>query len=337
MPDDTAAGQELVRESLARAFPGSAAPRLKLLAGGAMHQWWSATIPGGEPGRVVIRMSPPDRDDVLKARNEVAILTEMHGRGIRVPFPVMAAENSIDQTFLVLEEVEGDTTPRQLVADESHAGVRRQLLLDLAQDLAAVHGVLAADVPGADLRGPAPGEDPLLYEIQYQLEEYDRVKMNPHPAVEWGLRWCRREAEKLPRRDLVPHVVHGDFRTGNILYNATGLAAILDWEGVHVSEAEEDLAWYCVKVWRFNRPDREAGGIAGREEWFRAYEQASRRTVDRARLHVWEVLMNLRWAIICMMQSKQHLDGWMDSHEHAVIGRRAADAELEAMRLVGVV
>jgi aminoglycoside phosphotransferase (APT) family kinase protein len=249
---------------------------------------------------------------------------------------VFVGENSIDQTFMLLERVEGDTNPRQLTTAEDHAEVRRQLLLDLAHDLAIIHTVSPVDVPAAELRSPPPGQDPLLFEIGYQLTEYDRVKMNPHPLVEWALRWAKREAERLPRRETV-HVVHGDFRIGNIMYDRHGLAAILDWEGVHVGEAEEDLAWFCTKVWRFNRPDREAGGIAGREEWFRAYELASGRTLDRDRLRVWEVLENVRWAVICMMQSKQHLDGWMDSHEHAAIGRRAADTELEVLRLVGEV
>jgi aminoglycoside phosphotransferase (APT) family kinase protein len=102
-----------------------------------------------------------------------------------------------------------------------------------------------------------------------------------------------------------------------------------------VGEAEEDLSWYCTRVWRFNRRDREAGGIASREEWVRAYEEASGRTVDRERMRLWEVLQNVRWSVICMMQAKQHLDGVMNSQEHAAIGRRTADTELEVLRLTG--
>jgi aminoglycoside phosphotransferase (APT) family kinase protein len=260
----------------------------------------------------------------------------MHARGVRVPHPLYVGENSIDQTFMVSERIAGDTNPRQLLTNEAYAGVRKQLLADLAHDLVIIHTVKPEDVPGAHLRAPSV-DDPLLSEIEYQAAEYERVKVNPHPLVEWALRWARREAARLPARAGTTHVVHGDFRIGNIMYNDRGLAAILDWEGVHVGEAEEDLAWFCTKVWRFNRPDLEAGGIASREEWFQAYEAAGGRTLDRERLRIWEVFMNIRWAVICMMQSKQHLDGWMDSHEHAAIGRRAADTELEILRLLGEV
>ncbi len=329
----------LVLESVRQGFGGSdvVVTGLKMLAGGARHQWWSADVPGSKQPAVVVRMSPLQRADAERARSEYAVLSEMHARGVRVPRPVYVGENSIGQTFTLIERVEGDTNPRQLLTADRYAGARAQLLQDLAGDLATIHTVKASDVPGANLRAAGEGEDPLLFEIAFQLTEYDRVKVNPHPLVEWGLRWARREAERLPSRDKALHVVHGDFRTGNIMYSDDGLAAILDWEGVHVGEAEEDLAWYCTKVWRFNRPDLEAGGIALREEWFRAYEAASGRNLDRDRLRVWEVLMNIRWAVICMMQAKEHLDGWLDSHEHAAIGRRAADTELEVLRLVGEV
>ena len=69
--------------------------------------------------------------------------------------------------------------------------------------------------------------------------------------------------------------MHGDFRVGNILYDEEGLTAVLDWEGVHIGEPEEDLAWFCTRVWRFGMIEMEAGGIASREDWLCAYESAS--------------------------------------------------------------
>jgi hypothetical protein len=89
-----------------------------------------------------------------------------------------------------------------------------------------------------------------------------------------------------------------------------------------------------VRVWRFGRNDREAGGLVPREEWLRAYEAKSGRTIDRDRFMLWEILGNIRWAIICMNQAKAHLDNIVRSHELAAIGRRMADTELEVLRLV---
>src|SRR5207253_10894633 len=92
----------------------------------------------------------------------------------------------------------------------------------------------------------------------------------------------------------------------------------------------------CTRVWRFGKNDREAGGIASREEWVRAYEIASGLAISRERVATWEVLENIRWAEITMMQARAHLDGHTQSHELAAICRRAAETELEILRLAGV-
>jgi aminoglycoside phosphotransferase (APT) family kinase protein len=142
-------------------------------------------------------------------------------------------------------------------------------------------------------------------------------------------------AASLPRRTRPLHVVHGDLRDGTLMYDEQGLAAILDWEGVHVGEAEDDLTWFCTRVWRFSKPELPAGGIASREEWITAYERASGHTIDRQRFALWEVLGNIRWALVTMRQAKQHMDGTVPSHELAAIGRRTPDTELEILRLLG--
>ncbi|MFI5243321.1 MAG: phosphotransferase family protein, partial [Gemmatimonadales bacterium] len=70
--------------------------------------------------------------------------------------------------------------------------------------------------------------------------------------------------------------------------------------------------------------------------WLQAYERASGRAIDRARVAAWEVLQNVRWCQITMMQARAHLDGHTNSHELAAIGRRTAETELEVLRLAGV-
>ena len=48
--------------------------------------------------------------------------------------------------------------------------------------------------------------------------------------------------------------MHGDFRMGNLIVDGSGLAAVLDWELVHIGEPYEDLAWFCIRAWRFGAP-----------------------------------------------------------------------------------
>jgi aminoglycoside phosphotransferase (APT) family kinase protein len=236
-----------------------------------------------------------------------------------------------------MARVSGDTNPRQLIWSDAYGSARYNVIKRLAENLAAIHRITAGDVAAApEMRSPAPGEDPLRFERRLTEQAYRVQLLNPHPAIEWAFRWVDRQIERLNDSPDAHCLVHGDFRIGNMMYDEHGLTAILDWEGVHVGDADEDLAWFCARVWRFGRNDLEAGGIASRETWLAAYEQASGRSVSRERVAVWEVLQNIRWAQITMMQARSHLDGQTVSHELAAIGRRTAETELEILRLTGV-
>src|SRR3546814_12397232 len=59
------------------------------------------------------------------------------------------------------------------------------------------------------------------------------------PVFEAAFGWLRahQPAPTLPR------VVHGDFRTGNLLVDEQGLRGVLDWELSHRGDAMEDLGW----------------------------------------------------------------------------------------------
>lgn len=325
------AGGELVLEAVRQAL-GDIAPRdPKKLAGGAMHDSWAATTDRGD---LVVRISPAGRDDRAKTRQEFGVLTVAHRHGVLVPKPLYVGEAASGQTFMVMERVGGDSNPRQLLTSPAFAATREQLPRDLARELAAIHRIPAEEVAELELHQAAPGEDALLHEWQRLETQFREVALNPYPAVEFALRWVRRQIETLTPQPRSLHLVHGDFRIGNIMYDERGLTGILDWEGAHVGEAEFDLTWICTRVWRFGQNAKEAGGLLSREEFVRLYEEASGFAVDRRRLGLWEVLQNVRWCNITMMQARYHLDGVVPSHELAAIGRRTADTELEFLRLI---
>ena len=80
----------------------------------------------------------------------------------------------------------------------------------------------------------------------------------PLPSFELGLRWLARNQPDPPAHHTM---IHGDVRTGNIMVSPTGLEAILDWEGCHTGDPHEDLAWLCVRTWRFGNDTKEVGGF----------------------------------------------------------------------------
>ena len=164
---------------------------------------------------------------------------------------------------------------------------------------------------------------------QRLYEELDQVD-EPHPAIELGLVWCR---ERLPLER--PRVVnHGDFRIGNLMVDEHGLVAVLDWEFAHVSDPAEDLAWPLVRAWRFGRDDLRLGGIGAVEPYLDRYRQLTGTEIPPDELLAWEVLGNCKWAIGALNQSRRHLQGEERSVELAILGRLAAEMELELLDLI---
>jgi len=81
--------------------------------------------------------------------------------------------------------------------------------------------------------------------------------------------------------------VHGDYRTGNFLYDADGeIHGILDWEMAHLGDPLEDLGWSLQPVWTFGRAGK-AGGLCDPDRAVAIWERASGLTADRAALHWW--------------------------------------------------
>jgi hypothetical protein len=150
-------------------------------------------------------------------------------------------------------------------------------------------------------------------------------------TFEGGFRWlAAHRAAPTP-----PVLVHGDYRMGNLIVDGSDLAAVLDWELVHIGEAYEDLAWFCIRAWRFGAPpSRGAGGLGSIESFLRAYEEASGTTVDRVAFHWWLVLATLRWGVICRHQAERHLSGQVRSVELATIGRRVCETEWDLLDLL---
>ena len=96
-----------------------------------------------------------------------------------------------------------------------------------------------------------------------------------------------------------PVLVHGDLRLGNVIVGTEGLEAVIDWELVHLGVPEEDLAWVCVKAWRFRAPG-EVAGVGTVDELLAAYERAGGRPIDREVFHWWLVEKTLEWGVMCL-------------------------------------
>ena len=162
------------------------------------------------------------------------------------------------------------------------------------------------------------------------LRSYIAELPSVRPAIAAILRWLEANQPE-PERSVLNH---GDFRTGNFMVTRNGLEAILDWEFAHWGSRCEDLAWICVRDWRFGALSKPVGGFGDRHEFLTAYEAAAKTTVDPKSLWWWEVMGNARWAVGAVQQTMRYLSGNERDLEYLAIGRRAVEMEWEALRLI---
>ncbi|GIW40895.1 MAG: tyrosine protein kinase:aminoglycoside phosphotransferase [Candidatus Binatia bacterium] len=309
---------------------------LRPLPGGASRETWSFDAVyerGGAMLRLplVLRRDPPGRGETSR-REEFLVLRTAYECGLPVPRPYWLGddEETLGGRFLVMERVEGETIPRRLLRDELYARAREVLPAQLAECLARIHRI---ELGREELRGlPAPrrGESVARAEIDRYENLYRLVALEPHPALELAFRWLRSRAPVASRLALV----HGDFRIGNVVFGPEGLRAVLDWELAHVGDPMEDLGWLCVRAWRFGRDEKAVGGLADREEFYAAYENAGGFPVDLAAVRFWEAFGNLKWAVICLGQARVGLEGQRKNLELGSLGRRTAEVEWELLELM---
>lgn len=273
---------------------------------------------------VVLRRTPEQRvrsDLAIPIDMEAELISAAYAAGVPSPrvLHVLTPEDDLGAGFF-MERVNGEALGHKIVRDEAFAAVRPRLARQCGEILARIH---ALPRPGALPVSPIAGIIDAL-DRQYQSEAW------PRPVFELAFRWLRDNAPA----DVAPRVVHGDFRTGNLLIDTDGVRAVLDWELAHAGDPMEDLGWICVNSWRFGAIDHPVGGFGSREDLYAGYETAGGERVDRKRTHFWEVLGTLRWGVICTMSGVALREGLATGLERAMIARRASETELDLLNLL---
>jgi aminoglycoside phosphotransferase (APT) family kinase protein len=304
-----------------------AVENLHPLTGGASRTTWAFDAVTGERRRsLILRTGPPD-DVHAGMELEAAAQRAAAAAGAPVPHIVVADDSAgaLGNPFLICDAIAGETIVRRIqrtLDKDGGATGRSRLLRQCAAALAAIH---RAD-PGL----PGISDQDQMAGWREQLDTIGDTTA----TFEWAFRWL--EANRPPKSEpSPPRLVHGDFRMGNLIVDGGGLAAVLDWELVHIGEVYEDLAWFCIRAWRFGAPlSLAAGGLGSIEDFLHCYEEAGGAAVDRATLHWWLVQATLRWGIICRYQAERHLSGQAPSVELATIGRRVCETEWDLLNLL---
>lgn len=315
----------LIAAALKPSFGEVKVAGLASLTSGASRRSWrfSATHGDGSQHGYVLQetvplASVPEGEGPLPMATQAAVIEAAHAGGVPVA-PVVASGSWGPQEYIISGWLDGEALPPRLLRDPALEQGCQRLQHDAARGLAAIHRI---PTDGLDLRA----EDRLA-----TYRERLHLIGEPRPALEMGLRWL--EANRPPPRP--PVVVHGDFRLGNLLVGKDGLQAVLDWELVHLGDPHEDVAWATIRAWRFDRY-RRPGVFPEPDMWVTAYNEAAGpdAAVDPEAVRWWQVAGTWFWAVICVMQARRHLDGHMQSLEHAVIGRRVCESEWDLLQLL---
>jgi len=184
----------------------------------------------------------------------------------------------------------------------------------LAHGEAQGHPVIVTDaVPGGP---PAPGLDPVLIGEQigralaeiHRLDPVDLPDESRQPTRRAG-RLATSAHEAWREVDLDRVLTHGDFWSGNALWEGERLTGIVDWSGAMSAPRGVDIAW-C-------RQDLVLlGSTAAADRFLAVYEGATGQRVRDVRA----------WDVIAAARADAYLETWAPNY--AGIGRPEIDGRL---------
>jgi aminoglycoside phosphotransferase (APT) family kinase protein len=322
--------QDGLRRVIAQRIEGASdVSEPRRLSGGASQETWAFDALGPRGAvPLILRRSPPGKQPAQLLGSAIPLETEAElirlAAAAEVPVPnlrtVLQPDDDLGSGF-VMDRLEGETLARRILRDDAFAEARPKLARQCGEILAGIHAITRDDLP------PLPSQD-----ARAQLEQYRGIYDHfddPRPVFELAFRFIEDHLpEEAPLR-----LVHGDFRNGNLMIDAKGVAGVLDWELAHVGDPMEDLGWICVNSWRFGG-EHPVGGFGSREELAAGYEAAGGGPVDLERVRFWEIVGTLKWGVICTMMLAAFRHGGDRSVERAAIGRRASETEIDLLELI---
>ncbi len=313
---------------------------LARIPGGASRETWAFdarwTLDGRAPveRRFILRRDPPA--SLLDSNNDLEFDLYSALAGTSIPVPrvhwIERDGDALERPFYVMERLPGGTDARTLVSSPQFANMRPKITLQKARILAGIHAFDISDpavLPSLDR--PASPADAAPHEIARWERTMRADALEPQPVLEMALSWLRRHIPRPPERLAL---VHADYRTGNFLYDCEdGITGVLDWEMAHAGDPVEDVAWVCVKSWRW-AGDERVGGLCSRDEFIRLYEEAGGAKVDQDALKFWEVLGNLKLAVIFISGTKAVVQGKTPDMLLALTAFVGPGIEAEIMELI---
>ena len=262
---------------------------------------------GGADRALILRRDPPASLIETDRTTEFRAYQAFHKLGLPVPEPVALELDgaALERPFFVMEEITGCEVASILNPDPY--GKDRE---KIGRQFWSVLGQIAKANPDqvglGDFEGARDPKEAWHHEVARWEKVIDEDEREPQPIARAAIRWLKRNppppAQKIS-------VVHGDYRTGNFLFNGAGdIRAILDWEMAHLGDPLEDLGWALDPLWAHGDPTHPAGLLA-RADAIATWEAASGLKADPAALAWWEVFASLKGLAIWISAACEYAEG----------------------------
>lgn len=281
---------------------------LSRIHGGASRETFRVRIEaerGGERG-LIFRRDPVST--LIETEREIEFAAYRSFMGSSVPVPgALYLERDVEwleRPFFVMEEVEGCTAGSILAADP-YGPHRRKI----GERFFTILGHIAKrDVASSDLArhmSTPQSDQAWAQELDKWEKVIDEDELEPQPIARAAIRWMRKNPPPPAQRI---SIVHGDYRTGNFLFDGAGeIRAVLDWEMAHLGDPLEDLAWSLDPLWSADRD--HAGGMLAHEEAIAVWETASGLKTDPQALAWWAMFASFKGLAIWISSAKEFQSG----------------------------
>jgi aminoglycoside phosphotransferase (APT) family kinase protein len=311
--------------AIAPQLGGTSVTGLRRLSGGASQETWAFALDTGRP--LILRRKPAGAGSPTGNANplatEAALIRAATVQRAPVPEVLYVSDpgSDIGEAY-VMSAVDGETLGKRIAQGEAFAAIRPKLAFQCGEALAKIHAIPLEGLPDLARSGALD-----------ELEKYETVYRNlgaRRPILEAAFKYLKDRAPTLER----PVMLHGDFRNGNIMFHPeTGVAAILDWELVHIGDPAEDMGWLCTASWRFGG-GKPVGGFGDYADLLAGYEAAGGTPIPLERVLYWQMLGSLKWGVMCEGMYASFANGTDPSVERAMIGRRTSECEIDLMALL---
>ena len=272
--------------------------QLEQISGGASRQTYRFRLSYSESGsprerRLILRRDPAASLIDTDRKVEFAAYKAFFGTEVPVPEVLWLEDDPshLGSPFFISVEMTGFQTAPARIFMEPYAAHHQKIAEQKWSILGAITRHDPAKLGLVGTMEAVKPEDCWKRELGYWEGVLDSDELIPQPTMRAAIRWMRRNPPPPAQRVCV---VHGDYRTGNYLYDEEGnIRGILDWEMSHLGDPLEDLGWSLNRAWCWGGDDRR-GGLVLREQAIAIWEKASGLKADPAAMHWWELFATVK-------------------------------------------